>query len=53
MRIAGVSEAGNAWRIEASFEALYPGHAGTQPILIHLIIDVDQGTGVPRVVAQG
>ena len=53
VRETSVSEVGNAWRIEISFEALYPGSAAVDPLPIHLIIDVDEGSGTPRLVGQG
>jgi hypothetical protein len=53
VRETSVSEVGNAWRIEISFEALYPGSAAVDPLPVHLLIDVDKGSGTPRLVGQG
>lgn len=53
VRETSVSEVGNAWRIEISFEALYPGSAAPEPLPINLVIDVDEGSGTPRLIGQG
>lgn len=48
-----VSEVGNAWRIEISFDALAAGDASASPQPEHLLIDVDKGSGTPSLVGQG
>jgi uncharacterized protein (DUF1684 family) len=48
-----VSDVGNAWRIEISFDALAAGDASTNPEPRQLLIDVDKGSGTPSLVAQG
>jgi hypothetical protein len=48
-----VSEVGNAWRIEISFDALAAGDASANPEPRHLLIDVDKGSGTPTIVGQG
>jgi hypothetical protein len=53
VRETSVSEVGNAWRIAVSFEALYPGSAAVDPVPVHLLIDVDKGSGTPTLVGQG
>jgi hypothetical protein len=53
VRETAVSEVGNAWRIAISFEALVPGSAAPEPLPIHLLIDVDKGSGTPSLVGQG
>ena len=47
-----VSEVGNAWRIEISFDALAAGDASANPEPQHLLIDVDKGSGTPSLVGQ-
>ena len=53
IRETSVSEVGNAWRIEISFEALAAGDASSVPEPHHLLIDVDKGSGTPTIVGQG
>ncbi len=53
VQVAAVSEVGEAWRIEVSFRAAMPGDVRTQPNPIHLVVDVDKSSGVPRIAAQG
>jgi hypothetical protein len=48
-----VSDVGNAWRIEISFDALAAGDASANPQPQHLLIDVDKGSGTPSLVGQG
>jgi len=48
-----VSEVGNAWRIEISFDALAAGDASVNPEPKHLLIDVDKGSATPSLVGQG
>jgi len=48
-----VSEIGNAWQIDVSFDALAAGDASANPEPHHLLIDVDKGSGTPSLVGQG
>jgi len=48
-----VSEIGNVWQIDVSFDALAAGDASANPEPHHLLIDVDKGSGTPSLVGQG